>query len=59
MKANQNPNPPVQPEKDMPAKPDRNPDPTKPRPGVNEPSKIDPTRIDEPPLPKPEQPTQH
>ena len=31
-----------------PAKPDKNPDPTKPRPGGNEPEKNDPTRIDEP-----------
>jgi hypothetical protein len=52
----QEPNPPVIPERDMPVKPDRNPDPTQPKPGGNEPQKTDPTRIDEPPLPKPEQP---
>ena len=45
-----------------PAQPDKNPDPTTPRPGGNEPEKndptrieespkVDPTRIDEPPLP--------
>ncbi|MBI2270407.1 MAG: hypothetical protein HYU69_08635 [Bacteroidetes bacterium] len=39
---------PVKPEKDIPAKPDKNPDPTKRKPGVNEPEKIDPTRIEEP-----------
>ena len=39
---------PINPEKDIPAKPDINPDPTKPRPGGNEPKKIDPTRIEEP-----------
>ena len=58
---------PVKPEKDIPAEPDTNPDPTKPKPGWNEPEKndptriteppkIDPTRIDNPPMPKPEQP---
>jgi len=58
---------PGRPEKDIPAKPDKNPDPTRPRPGGNEPEKndptrieepgkTDPTRIDEPPLPKPEPP---
>lgn len=58
---------PVKPEKDIPVKPDINPDPTKPKPGGNEPEKndptriteppkTDPTRIDNPPLPKPEQP---
>lgn len=31
-----------------PMKPDKNPDPTKPRIGGNEPDKIDPTRIVEP-----------
>ncbi len=31
-----------------PAMPDKNPDPTLPRPGGNEPEKNDPTRIDEP-----------
>jgi hypothetical protein len=40
--------PPNQPEKHIPAKPDINPDPTKPTPGGNEPEKVDPTRIDEP-----------
>lgn len=39
-----NPNP----QKEIPAKPDKNPDPTKPRPGGNEPKKNDPTRITEP-----------
>jgi hypothetical protein len=39
---------PVKPEKEIPVKPDRNPDPTKPRPGINEPEKADPTRIEEP-----------
>jgi hypothetical protein len=63
----QNQDRPVQPEKDIPARPDTNPDPTKPKPGGNEPEKndptriteppkTDPTRIDNPPLPKPEQP---
>ena len=57
---------PVKPEKDIPVKPDINPDPTKPKPGGNEPEKndptriteqpkTDPTRIDNPPLPKPGQ----
>jgi len=41
--------PPNQPEKDIPVKPDKNPDPTRPRPGGEEPGKVDPTRIDEPP----------
>lgn len=36
------------PQKETPAKPDKNPDPTKPRPGGNEPNKVDPTRIEEP-----------
>jgi hypothetical protein len=60
-------NEPVKPEKEIPAKPDTNPDPTKPKPGGNEPEKndptrimepprTDPTRIDNPPLPKPGQP---
>ena len=40
--------PPVKPEKDIPLKPDQNPDPTRPKPGGNEPEKIDPTRIEEP-----------
>jgi hypothetical protein len=39
---------PVHPEKEIPLKPDRNPDPTKRIPGVNEPEKADPTRIEEP-----------
>ena len=58
---------PVKPEKDIPVKPDINPDPTKPKPGGNEPEKndptriteppkTDPTRIDNPPMPKPIQP---
>ena len=58
-------NPPVKPDENIPAKPDQNPDPTRPRPGGNEPQKndptriteppkTDPTRIDEPSLPKPE-----
>jgi len=38
----------VKPQKHIPGKPDKNPDPTRTRPGVNEPEKIDPTRIDEP-----------
>lgn len=56
---------PVKPEKEIPAKPDPNPDPTKPRSGGNEPEKNDPTRIEnppktdptriEPPAPKPKQ----
>ena len=41
--------PPNKPDKNIPAKPDRNPDPTRPRPGGNEPEKNDPTRIDDPP----------
>lgn len=40
--------PPVKPEKDIPVKPDKNPDPTKPKPGGNEPEKNDPTRIEQP-----------
>lgn len=32
-----------------PVKPDENPYPTRPEPGINEPDKNDPTRIDEPP----------
>jgi hypothetical protein len=62
-------NPPVQPQKDIPANPDINPDPTKPKPGGNEPEKndptriqeparTDPTRIDEPAPPQPPQPSQ-
>lgn len=61
MKNNQDP--PVKPEKNIPAKPDKNPDPTLPKPGRNElernnptrieePNKIDPTRIDVPSTPK-------
>ncbi len=38
---------PQKPEKDIPAKPDHNPDPTKPSP-ANDPAKVDPTRIEEP-----------
>jgi hypothetical protein len=38
--------PPNDPEKHIPAKPDKNPDPTKKKP--NEPEKNDPTRIVEP-----------
>ncbi len=48
-----NKNQPYNPEKHLPAKPDRDSDPLKTRPGVNEPSKIDPTRIDEPENPDP------
>lgn len=49
---------PNNPEKNIPTKPDKNPDPTIPRPGGNEPQKNDPTRIEEnnpsvPPAPKP------
>jgi hypothetical protein len=40
--------PPVKPERNIPVKPDKNPDPTKIIPGINEPEKEDPTRIDEP-----------
>ena len=36
------------PEKDMPAKPDKNPDPTTPRPGGDQPNRVDPTRVEEP-----------
>ena len=39
---------PIKPEKYIPVKPDKNPDPTTPRPGGNEPDKNDPTRIEEP-----------
>ncbi len=39
---------PVKPDKSMPVRPDKNPDPTKTIPGINEPEKEDPTRIDEP-----------
>lgn len=39
---------PVKPEKEIPLKPDKNPDPTRPRPGGNEPEKNDPTRIEQP-----------
>ena len=45
--------PPNKPQKDIPVKPDKNPDPTAPRPGGNEPGKVDPTRIDEPGKPIP------
>ena len=37
---------PNDPKKHIPAKPDKDPDPTKKKP--NEPEKIDPTRIDKP-----------
>ncbi len=40
--------PPNTPDKNIPVKPDQNPDPTRPRPGGNEPGKVDPTRIEEP-----------
>lgn len=40
--------PPNKPEKNVPTKPDQNPDPTKIKPGVNDPEKVDPTRIKEP-----------
>ena len=43
-----NNDPPNKPEKHIPVKPDQNPDPTKRKPGQNEPEKIDPTRIKEP-----------
>jgi len=39
---------PNNPQKDIPAKPDKNPDPTITKPGGNEPKKNDPTRIEEP-----------
>ena len=39
---------PNDPEKDVPTKPDKNPDQTTPKPGGNEPGKVDPTRIAEP-----------
>ncbi len=39
---------PVKPEKEIPMKPDKNPDPTRHRPGGEEPEKNDPTRIEEP-----------
>lgn len=39
---------PVNPDKNVPVKPNVNPDPTKPKPGGNEPKKNDPTRIEEP-----------
>ena len=45
---NQGNDPPNKPDKHIPVKPDKNPDPTKPRPGGNEPDKNDPTRIEEP-----------
>jgi len=40
--------PPIRPEKNTPVKPDKNPDPTKIIPGINEPEKEDPAKIDEP-----------
>ena len=62
-----NQEPPVQPQKDIPAKPDKNPDPTKPQPGqeperndptrIDNPPKTDPTRIDNPPNPGPTKPS--
>jgi hypothetical protein len=39
---------PNDPRKKIPVKPDKNPDPTKKKPGVHEPEKVDPTRIEEP-----------
>lgn len=39
---------PNDPKKNIPLQPDKNPDPTKIVPGVNEPEKVDPTRIEEP-----------
>ena len=39
---------PNDPEKDIPLKPDKNPDQTRPKPGGNEPNKVDPTRIEQP-----------
>jgi hypothetical protein len=36
----------VNPEKSIPMKPDKNDDPTKMKPGANDPKKNDPTRID-------------
>lgn len=38
--------PPVKPGKNIPLKLDKNPDPTKPIPVINEPERVDPTRID-------------
>lgn len=38
----------VDPERNIPVKPDINHDPTQPKPGGNEPEKNDPTRIEEP-----------
>ena len=45
--------PPVKPEKNIPVKPDKDPDPTLPKPKPFEPEKNDPTRIDDPPIPQP------
>jgi len=45
---NEEQNAPVKPEKDIPSKPNPNPDPTIPRPGGNDPKKNDPTRIEQP-----------
>ena len=39
---------PVDPEKNIPTKPDKDPDPTKIAPGIHEPEKNDPTRIKNP-----------
>lgn len=47
---------PNQPDKNVPVKPDVNPDPTKIKPGINDPAKQDPTRIDEPSPPSPIEP---
>ena len=55
--------PPFDPEKDVPTKPDKNPDPTRTTPAIPQtepikpvdPRKNDPTRIDNPPPTKPQQ----
>ena len=39
-------NAPLNPEKSIPMKPDKNDDPTKIKPGINDPKKNDPTCID-------------
>jgi hypothetical protein len=63
-------NRPIKTDKNIPVKPDQNPDPTQPKPGGNEPekndptrieepNKADPTRIDEPPPARPETPGQY
>ena len=51
-KSNPGQNPPVKPEKEIPAKPDPNHDPTRPQPGY-EPERNDPTRITQPEIPRP------